>query len=124
MQYMSQPPLFEGAMKYIGTIEYPEQTDEIFHEAFRRALSGVPGPTMVTVSPATVATSASLLLKLNAPGPLLVGALSVNVASPSVLLMAGKSPRVGPSLPPQAASKVVNRTAAGSTSLKFIVGPR
>lgn len=47
MQYLSQPPLFEGAMKYIGTIEYPEQVDEIFHEAFRRAQSGVPGPTMV-----------------------------------------------------------------------------
>lgn len=47
MQHMPQPPLFEGAMKWIGAIEYPEQTDEIFHEAFRRALSGVPGPTMV-----------------------------------------------------------------------------
>lgn len=47
MQYMSQPPLFEGAMKYIGIIEYPEQTDEIIHEAFRRALSGVPGPVYV-----------------------------------------------------------------------------
>lgn len=47
MQHLPQPPLFEGAMKYIGSIEYPEQIDEIFHEAFRRALSGVPGPTMV-----------------------------------------------------------------------------
>src|SRR5690606_11986853 len=25
MQYLSQPPLFEGAMKYIGIIEYPDQ---------------------------------------------------------------------------------------------------
>jgi thiamine pyrophosphate-dependent acetolactate synthase large subunit-like protein len=47
MQYMSQPPLFEGSMKYIGTVEYPEQLDEVFHEAFRRALTGVPGPTMI-----------------------------------------------------------------------------
>jgi thiamine pyrophosphate-dependent acetolactate synthase large subunit-like protein len=47
MQYMSQPPLFEGAMKYVGIIEYPEQTDEIIHEAFRRAVSGVPGPVYV-----------------------------------------------------------------------------
>lgn len=47
MQYLSQPALFEGAMKYIGVIEYPEQADEIFHEAFRRAQSGVPGPTYV-----------------------------------------------------------------------------
>ena len=47
MQYMSQPPLYEGVMKYIGVIEYPEQTDEILHEAFRQAMSGVPGPTYV-----------------------------------------------------------------------------
>ncbi len=47
MQYMSQPPLFENTMKYTGVIEYPQQTDEIFHEAFRKALGGVPGPTYV-----------------------------------------------------------------------------
>jgi acetolactate synthase-1/2/3 large subunit len=47
MQYMSQPPMYEGVMKYIGVIEYPDQTDEILHEAFRQAMSGVPGPTYV-----------------------------------------------------------------------------
>lgn len=47
MQYLSQPPIFAGTMKYMGTIEYPEQVDEIVHEAFRQALSGVPGPTFV-----------------------------------------------------------------------------
>ena len=47
MQYMSQPPMFEGVMKYIGVIEYPDQTDEIIHEAFRQATTGVPGPTYV-----------------------------------------------------------------------------
>lgn len=47
IQYVSQPPMFEAAMKYIGVIEYPEQVDEIFHEAFRRALGGVPGPVYV-----------------------------------------------------------------------------
>jgi thiamine pyrophosphate-dependent acetolactate synthase large subunit-like protein len=47
MQYMSQPPLFENTVKYTGVIEYPQQTDEIFHEAFRKALSGVPGPTYI-----------------------------------------------------------------------------
>jgi len=36
-QYTHQPAYFEAAMKYVGTIEYPEQTDEIVHEAFRRA---------------------------------------------------------------------------------------
>jgi acetolactate synthase-1/2/3 large subunit len=47
MQYMSQPPIFEGVMKYIGVVEYPDQTDEILHEAFRQAMTGVPGPTYV-----------------------------------------------------------------------------
>jgi thiamine pyrophosphate-dependent acetolactate synthase large subunit-like protein len=47
MQYMSQPPIFENVMKYTGVIEYPDQTDEIFHEAFRQAQTGVPGPTYV-----------------------------------------------------------------------------
>ena len=46
-QYTRQPRYFEEAMKYVGTIEYPEQTDEIFHEAFRRALSGTPGPVYI-----------------------------------------------------------------------------
>ena len=47
MQYMSQPPIFQNVVKYLGIIEYPEQTDEIFHEAFRQALNGVPGPTYI-----------------------------------------------------------------------------
>ena len=46
-QYTSQPRFFEAAMKYVGTIEFPEQTDEILHEAFRRALSGTPGPVYI-----------------------------------------------------------------------------
>jgi len=47
MQYMKQAPLFENTVKFAGTIEYPQQTDEIFQEAFRKAQSGVPGPTFV-----------------------------------------------------------------------------
>jgi acetolactate synthase-1/2/3 large subunit len=46
-QYTRQPRYFEEAMKYVGAIEYPEQTDEIVHEAFRRALSGTPGPAYI-----------------------------------------------------------------------------
>ncbi|MDE2466976.1 MAG: thiamine pyrophosphate-binding protein [Alphaproteobacteria bacterium] len=46
-QYTHQPAYFEAAMKYIGVIEYAEQTDEIVHEAFRRALSGTPGPVYI-----------------------------------------------------------------------------
>lgn len=46
-QYTHQPRYFEAAMKYVGTIEFPEQTDEIVHEAFRRALGGTPGPVYI-----------------------------------------------------------------------------
>jgi acetolactate synthase I/II/III large subunit len=46
-QYTAQPKFFEEAMKYVGTIEYAEQVDEIFHEAFRQALSGTPGPVYI-----------------------------------------------------------------------------
>lgn len=47
MQYMRQAPLFENTVKFAGTIEYAQQTDEIVQEAFRKALGGVPGPTFV-----------------------------------------------------------------------------
>jgi thiamine pyrophosphate-dependent acetolactate synthase large subunit-like protein len=46
-QYTRQPRYFEEAMKYVGTIEFAEQTDEIFHEAFRHALGGTPGPVYI-----------------------------------------------------------------------------
>jgi thiamine pyrophosphate-dependent acetolactate synthase large subunit-like protein len=46
-QYTPQPRFFEAAMKYVGIIEFPEQVDEIFHEAFRQALTGTPGPVYV-----------------------------------------------------------------------------
>lgn len=46
-QYTRQPRYFEEAMKYVGVIEFAEQVDEVFHEAFRRALSGTPGPVYI-----------------------------------------------------------------------------
>lgn len=46
-QYTRQPRYFEEAMKFVGTIEFAEQTDEIVHEAFRHALSGTPGPVYI-----------------------------------------------------------------------------
>lgn len=46
-QYTPQPRFFEAAMKYVGIIEFAEQVDEIFHEAFRQAMSGTPGPVYI-----------------------------------------------------------------------------
>ena len=49
IQYTQQYRYFEEAVKYVGVIQYPEQTDEIIHEAFRRALSGTPGPVYIEI---------------------------------------------------------------------------
>lgn len=49
IQYISQPHLFEASMKYIGVIEYAEQTDDVIREALRRAQSGTPGPVYVEI---------------------------------------------------------------------------
>jgi acetolactate synthase I/II/III large subunit len=49
IQYTPQWRYFQEAVKYLGIIEYPEQTDEIVHEAFRRALQGRPGPVYIEV---------------------------------------------------------------------------
>jgi acetolactate synthase I/II/III large subunit len=49
IQYTPQWRYFQEAVKYVGIIEYPEQTDEIVHEALRRALSGRPGPVYIEV---------------------------------------------------------------------------
>jgi len=47
--YLSQQRYLEAIVKYVGILEYPEQVDEILHEAFRRALSGVPGPVYIEI---------------------------------------------------------------------------
>ena len=47
IQFIEQTPHVQSMMKYVGVIEYAEQTDEIFHEAFRRALTGKPGPVYI-----------------------------------------------------------------------------
>ncbi len=47
IQYINQPQHFKSSMKYVGVIEYEDQVDEIFHEAFRQALSGEPGPVFI-----------------------------------------------------------------------------
>ena len=46
-QYTDQPRFFEGAMKYVGVIEFPHQVDEVLQQAFRQAMTGSPGPVYV-----------------------------------------------------------------------------
>lgn len=46
-QYTHQTDLFRPTVKYVGVIEFPEQVDDVMHEAFRIAQSGTPGPVYV-----------------------------------------------------------------------------
>lgn len=46
-QYTRQPRYFEEAMKFVGIIEHPDHVDDIFHEAFRQAFTGKPGPVYI-----------------------------------------------------------------------------
>lgn len=63
IQYTHQYRYFEEAMKWVGVIEYPEQTDEIIQEAFRRALSGTPGPIYIEIPMNT------MMAELELPSP-------------------------------------------------------
>src|ERR1700739_712659 len=47
IQFVRQEPLFAPSVKYSASIEYANQTDEILHEAIRRAMSGTPGPAYI-----------------------------------------------------------------------------
>lgn len=49
IQFTPQHRYVEEAVKYMGVIEYPEQTDEVVREAIRRAMSGRPGPVYIDV---------------------------------------------------------------------------
>lgn len=49
IQLTHQHRYVESAVKYMGVIEYPEQTDDVVREAIRRALSGRPGPVYIDV---------------------------------------------------------------------------
>jgi acetolactate synthase I/II/III large subunit len=47
IQFVQQEGLFSPSVKYSSSIEYADQTDEIVHEAIRRAMSGTPGPAYI-----------------------------------------------------------------------------
>jgi acetolactate synthase-1/2/3 large subunit len=64
IQFISQSGLFAPSVKYVGIIEYADQTDEIIREAVRRAMSGTPGPVYIEY-PAHV-----ILQQLDVPAPL------------------------------------------------------
>lgn len=64
IQYTQQYRYLEEAVKYVGIVEWPEQVDEIVHEAFRQALSGTPGPVYIEIP------MDSMQAELDLPAPL------------------------------------------------------
>jgi thiamine pyrophosphate-dependent acetolactate synthase large subunit-like protein len=49
IQFVRQEPMIEDSVKYSGSIEYADQTDEIVREAIRVAMSGTPGPANIRI---------------------------------------------------------------------------
>ncbi len=47
IQFVRQEPMIEDSVKYSGSIEYADQTDEIIREAIRKAMTGTPGPSYI-----------------------------------------------------------------------------
>ena len=64
IQFVRQEPMIEDSVKYSGSIEYADQTDEIIREAIRVAMSGTPGPAYVEFP------SHVILEELDVPEPL------------------------------------------------------
>jgi acetolactate synthase I/II/III large subunit len=94
IQFVQQEGLFTPSVKYSSSIEYADQTDEIIREAFRRTMSGTPGPAYIEYP------SHIILEELDVPDPLppnryrLVnqGAGAPEVAEAAKLIREAKSP--------------------------------
>src|ERR1700744_2489712 len=94
IQFVRQEPLVAPSVKYSASIEYADQTDEIIHEAIRRAMSGTPGPAYIEYP------SHVILEELDVPNPLppnryrLVnqGAGASEIAEAAKLIREAKSP--------------------------------
>ncbi|MGH3438614.1 MAG: thiamine pyrophosphate-binding protein [Sciscionella sp.] len=94
IQFVRQESLFASSVKYSASIEYADQTDEIVHEAIRRAMSGTPGPAYIDYP------SHVLLEELDVPGLLPPNAYRLvnqtagarEVAESARLIHAAKSP--------------------------------
>ncbi|MGC4235866.1 MAG: thiamine pyrophosphate-binding protein, partial [Niabella sp.] len=99
IQFVQQHKYIEDAVKYMGVVEYPEQIDEIVHEAIRRAVSGRPGPVYIDVPmnamqaevdlPAPPPPSAYRLVHNAASAPALAAAVDLIGKSKYPLLLVG-----------------------------------
>ncbi|HZU45685.1 MAG TPA: thiamine pyrophosphate-binding protein [Mycobacterium sp.] len=94
IQFVQQERLFTPSVKFSASIEYADQTDELVHEAIRRAMSGTPGPAYVEY-PAHVITQdldVAEPLPPNAYRLVNQGAGAPEIAQAAALIRAAKAP--------------------------------
>ncbi len=94
IQFVQQESLFANAVKYSASIEYADQTDEIIHEAIRRALAGTPGPAYIEY-PAHIITAELEVPEPGAPSSYRLvnqGAGAAEIAAAARLIAAAEHP--------------------------------
>jgi acetolactate synthase-1/2/3 large subunit len=99
IQFVRQEPMIEDSVKYSGSIEYADQTDEIIREAIRMAMSGTPGPAYVEYPhhviledlfvPAASPPSTYRLTNQGADGDRLAEAVELIKAAKNPIILAG-----------------------------------
>ena len=94
IQFVQQEGLFAPSVKYSSSIEYADQTDEIVHEAIRRAMSGTPGPSYIEFPSHVILEELDVADALPPSAYRLVnqGAGAREVAEAAALIRAAESP--------------------------------
>jgi acetolactate synthase-1/2/3 large subunit len=94
IQFVEQERLFTPSVKFSASIEYADQTDEIVHEAIRRALSGTPGPAYIEYPAHVITQELDVAEPLPPNGYRLVnqGAGAAEIAQAAALIRDAKAP--------------------------------
>ncbi len=97
-QYTPQRRFFEPAVKYLGVIEFADQVDMVFQEAFRAMFTGTPGPvyiefpedhvaTQIECQPALAPDRYRMVRQAADPEPIAKAAEVIEAARQPILLM-------------------------------------
>jgi acetolactate synthase-1/2/3 large subunit len=94
IQFVQQERLFTPSVKFSASIEYADQTDEIVHEAIRRAMSGTPGPAYIEYPAHVITQELEVAEPLPPTGYRLVnqGAGAPEIAQAATLIRDAKAP--------------------------------
>ena len=99
IQFVRQEPMIEDSVKWSASIEYADQTDEIFRHAFRVCQSGTPGPVYIEFPshviremldvPAPLPPSAYRLVQPGADAAMIEKAAALIKAAKNPILLVG-----------------------------------